>query len=56
MKTIEFYEIEEFRKNAADDEFEVWNSYQMLNARLRRSESPQDDYFYESDSENLIFD
>ena len=56
MKTIEFYEIEDFRKNATDDEFEVWNSYQMLNARLRRSESPQDDYFSESDLENLIFD
>lgn len=53
---IEFYEIEEFRKNAADDEFEAWNSYQMLKARLRRSESPQDGYFGESDSENLIFD
>ena len=52
---IEFYEIEEFRKNATDDEFEAWNSYQMLNARLRRSESPQDDYYGESDSENLIF-
>ena len=53
---IEFYEIEEFRKNAADDEFEAWNSYQMLKARLQRRESPQDDYFSESDSENLIFD
>lgn len=52
----EFYEIEEFRKSAADDEFEAWNSYQMLKARLRRSESPQDDYFSESDFENLIFD
>ena len=56
MTTIEFYEIEEFRKNATDDEFEAWNSYQMLKARLRRPESPQDDYFDESDSENLIFD
>lgn len=56
MTAIEFYEIEEFRKSAADDEFEAWNSYQMLKARLRRSESSQDGSFSESDFENLIFD
>lgn len=56
MMKIEFYEIENFRKSAADDEFEVWNSYQMLKARLRRSEPSQDDSFCESDFENLIFD
>ena len=56
MKTIEFYEIEEFRKSAADDEFEAWDSYQKLKARLRRPESSQDGYFTESDFENLIFD
>lgn len=53
---IEFYEIEEFRKNAADDEFEAWNSYQMLKARLRRLKPSQDDYFEESELENLTFD